>query len=96
MDSEYPDNKLTGATFEVYKDSNANGKQDDGDELLGHEGLYFRKPPAMFDFVHIINIFLYHVYLFQQLFLRSFDALWYTSICLGKNSSSHASFSIRS
>ncbi len=35
VDSEYPDNKLTGANFEVYKDSNANGKLDDGDELLG-------------------------------------------------------------
>ena len=35
VDSEYPDNKLTGAAFEVYKDSNANGKLDDGDELLG-------------------------------------------------------------
>lgn len=35
VDAEYPDNKLTGATFEVYKDSNANGKQDDSDELLG-------------------------------------------------------------
>ena len=35
VDSEYPDNKLTGATFEVYKDSNATGKLDDGDELLG-------------------------------------------------------------
>ena len=29
VDSEYPDNKLTGATFEVYKDSNANGKLDE-------------------------------------------------------------------
>ena len=35
VDSEYPDNKLTGATFEVYKDSNATGNLDDGDELLG-------------------------------------------------------------
>ena len=35
VDSEYPDNKLTGATFEVYKDSNANGRLDNGDELLG-------------------------------------------------------------
>ena len=35
VDSEYPDNKLTGATFEVYKDSNGSGKLDDGDELLG-------------------------------------------------------------
>ena len=31
VDSEYPDNKLTGATFVVYKDSNANSKLDDGD-----------------------------------------------------------------
>ena len=35
VDSEYPDNKLTGATFEVYKDSNDNGKLDDNDESLG-------------------------------------------------------------
>ena len=35
MDAKYPDNKLTGATFEVYKDSNGSGKLDDGDELLG-------------------------------------------------------------
>ena len=35
VDSEYPDNKLSGATFEVYKDSNGSGKLDDGDELLG-------------------------------------------------------------
>lgn len=36
MDAEYPDNKLTGATFEVYKDTNENGKIDDGDELIGN------------------------------------------------------------
>lgn len=35
VDAEHPDNKLTGATFEVYKDSNGSGKLDDGDELLG-------------------------------------------------------------
>ena len=35
MDADYPDNKLTGATFEVYKDSNDNGKLDEDDELLG-------------------------------------------------------------
>ena len=34
--AEYPDNKLTGATFEVYKDTNENGKIDDGDELIGN------------------------------------------------------------
>jgi uncharacterized surface anchored protein len=35
VDADYPDNKLTGATFEVYKDSNDNGKWDEDDELLG-------------------------------------------------------------
>ena len=35
VDSEYPENKLTGATFEVYKDMNGDGKLDDGDELIG-------------------------------------------------------------
>ena len=36
VDAEYPDNKLTGATFEVYKDTNENGKIDDSDELIGN------------------------------------------------------------
>ena len=36
VDAEYPDNKLTSATFEVYKDTNENGKIDDGDELIGN------------------------------------------------------------
>ena len=36
VDAEYPDNKLTGATFEVYKNTNENGKIDDGDELIGN------------------------------------------------------------
>lgn len=35
VDADYPDNKLTGATFEVYKDSNDDGKLDEDDELLG-------------------------------------------------------------
>ncbi len=35
VDGEYPENKLTGATFELYKDNNANGKLDEGDTLLG-------------------------------------------------------------
>lgn len=34
--ADYPDNKLTGATFEVYKDVNGDGKLDDGDELIGN------------------------------------------------------------
>ena len=36
VDADYPDNKLTGATFEVYKDVNGDGKMDDGDELIGN------------------------------------------------------------
>ena len=35
VDEDYPENKLTGATFEVYKDVNGDGKLDDGDELIG-------------------------------------------------------------
>ena len=35
-DADYPDNKLTGATFEVYKDVNGDGKLDDKDELVGN------------------------------------------------------------
>ena len=35
VDADYPENKLTGATFEIYKDVNGDGKLDDGDELLG-------------------------------------------------------------
>lgn len=35
VDEDYPDNKLTGATFEVYKDVNGDGKLDDDDELIG-------------------------------------------------------------
>ena len=35
VDADYPENKLTGATFEVYKDNNGDGKLDDGDTLIG-------------------------------------------------------------
>ena len=35
VDAEYTDTKLTGAVFEVYKDSNDNGELDSEDELLG-------------------------------------------------------------
>lgn len=35
VDADYPENKLTGATFEVYEDVNADGKLDDGDILIG-------------------------------------------------------------
>ena len=35
VDEDYPDNKLSGAVFEVYADANGNGKLDEGDKLLG-------------------------------------------------------------
>src|SRR5699024_12804861 len=35
VDAEYTDTKLTGAVFEVYKDSNDNGELDSEDELIG-------------------------------------------------------------
>ena len=35
VDADYPENKLTGATFEVYKDNNGDGKLDDGATLIG-------------------------------------------------------------
>lgn len=35
VDADYPDNKLTGAVFEVYADTNGNGGFDENDELCG-------------------------------------------------------------
>ena len=35
VDKDYPDNKLTGAEFEIYADTNGNGELDKDDELLG-------------------------------------------------------------
>ena len=35
VDKDYPDNKLTGAEFVVYRDTNGNKELDEGDELLG-------------------------------------------------------------
>lgn len=35
VDADYPENKLTGAAFEVYEDVNADGKLDDSDVLVG-------------------------------------------------------------
>lgn len=35
VDKDYPDNKLTGAVFEVYSDTNSDGKLDKDDALLG-------------------------------------------------------------
>ena len=35
VDKDYPENKLTGAEFEIYRDTNGDQKLDDGDEKLG-------------------------------------------------------------
>ena len=35
VDNDYPDNRLTGAEFEVYADTNGDGKLDSSDKLLG-------------------------------------------------------------
>lgn len=35
VDKDYPDNKLSGAVFEVFADTNGNGELDKDDELLG-------------------------------------------------------------
>ncbi|MCM1219279.1 MAG: SpaA isopeptide-forming pilin-related protein [Lachnospiraceae bacterium] len=35
VDEDYPDNKLSGAVFEVYADTNGDGKLDEADKLLG-------------------------------------------------------------
>ena len=35
VDKDYPDNKLTGAVFEVFADTNGNGEYDKEDALLG-------------------------------------------------------------
>ena len=35
VDAEYPDNKLTGAEFQVYRDSNGNKELDKDDESMG-------------------------------------------------------------
>ncbi len=35
VDADYPENKLTGAIFEVYKDVGGDGKLNDGDTLVG-------------------------------------------------------------
>ena len=47
-DADYPDNRLTGAVFEVYRDVNGDRVLDDGDELLGEmdnegEGVYWMR-----------------------------------------------------
>lgn len=38
VDKDYPENKLTGTVFEVYGDTNGNGRFDKDDELIGEMG----------------------------------------------------------
>lgn len=38
VDADYPENKLTGAEFEVYRDTNGNKQLDETDELIGKMG----------------------------------------------------------
>ncbi len=38
VDKDYPENKLTGAVFRVYSDTNGDGKLDKKEELLGEMG----------------------------------------------------------
>ena len=45
-DADYPDHKLSGAVFEVYRDANANQQLDEDDEFIGEmeettEGVYW-------------------------------------------------------
>ena len=47
-DADYPDNRITGAVFEVYRDVNGDRILDDSDELLGEmddegEGVYWMR-----------------------------------------------------
>lgn len=50
VDKEFPDSKLTGAVFEVYRDTNSNKKLDKKDKLLGtmteKDGVYEMKDLA--------------------------------------------------
>ena len=39
VDADYPDNKLTGAVFEVYADTNGNGEFDKDDEPVSYTHL---------------------------------------------------------
>ena len=48
VDKDYPENKLSGAVFEVFADTNGNGEFDKDDELLGEmteldDGIYQMK-----------------------------------------------------
>ncbi len=50
VDKDYPDNKLSGAEFEVYRDSNENKELDENDELLG---VMEETSPGVYEMLHV-------------------------------------------
>ena len=50
VDKDYPDNTLSGAEFEVYRDSNENDEFDEGDELLG---VMKESSPGVYEMLHV-------------------------------------------
>lgn len=50
VDKDYPDNKLSGAEFEVYRDSNENKELDESDELLG---VMEETSPGVYEMLHV-------------------------------------------
>lgn len=50
VDKDYPDNTLSGAEFEVYRDSNENEEFDEGDELLG---VMEESSPGVYEMLHV-------------------------------------------
>ncbi len=50
VDKDYPDNKLSGAEFEVYRDSNENKEFDESDELLG---VMEETSPGVYEMLHV-------------------------------------------
>lgn len=50
VDKDYPDNTLSGAEFEVYRDSNENKELDKDDELLG---VMEETSPGVYEMLHV-------------------------------------------
>ena len=58
VDKDYPGNKLTGAEFEVYRDSNGNQELDEEDELLG---LMEETSTGIYEMTHVEYLSLIHI-----------------------------------
>lgn len=50
VDKDFPDNTLSGAEFEVYRDSNENKELDESDELLG---VMEETSPGVYEMLHV-------------------------------------------